>query len=306
MADTELDPDLALLDVPPGDFCRDTAVAAQGAGRYRGSIPDAWRIIYAFGGISMAVAVRAIQAEVARPDLELLSAHALFCSPVPCADVVVDATTLRSGRTAAQGRADLRVEGSDELGIAATAMFGSSDDAPVDYRDVRIPDDAGLPDDHEPPPPREPDDPFPALPFHQQTDWRPAVGARWWDDDDVWQPGPGRTGSWMRLAVDPRLDDGSWDPVALCVPGDTVGSAIAQRVGPGDEHHFFTLTLELSLQVFARQSSPWVFQHVRAPVAGAGYGWGNVELFGEDGTLLAVADQRARLRMFRPGDGFLG
>ena len=65
------------------DFCRDTAVRPLGDGRYAATIPDDWRIIYAFGGVSMAVAVRAVLAEIDRPDLDLLSAHALFCSPMP-------------------------------------------------------------------------------------------------------------------------------------------------------------------------------------------------------------------------------
>ena len=308
MAETTL-PDGAMPDVAPGDLCRDTAVTARGDGRYTASVPEAWRIMYAFGGVSMAVAVRAVQAEIDRPDLDLLSAHALFCSPVPCTDLEIEATTLRSGRTAAQGRADLRVAGSDQLGIAATATFGQRQPAPIAYVDTVLPEGAGRPEDHDPPPPKTADDPFPPLPFHQQTDWRPAIGHRWWDDAEAWRPGPARAGSWTRLTVDPVLPDGSWDPVSLCVPADTVGMAIGQHLGPGDgtddDHAFFTLTLELSLQVFAAQTSPWVFQHVRAPAAGDGYAWGHVELFGEDGVLLGVADQRARLRMFRPGDGFL-
>ena len=290
-----------------GDFCRDTGLTPMGDGRYSASIPDAWRVMYAFGGVSMAVAVRAIATELARDDLDLLSAHALFCAPVPCTDVEASAEVLRSGRSAAQGRADLFVAGSDEVAIAATATFGRFDASPVAYVDTTLPPEAGRPEDHEPPPPRDPEDPFPELPFHHQTDWRPAVGTRWWDDDDraAWTPGPARAGSWMRLVREPLLPDGTFDPVALCVPGDTLGLAIGQHLGPAEEQHFFNITLELTLQVFARQTSAWVFQHVTAPAVGGGFGWGSVELFGEDGTLLAIADQRARLRFFAPGDGFL-
>lgn len=290
--------------VPAGDFGRDTAVDRAAPGRYAASLPEAWRVLYAFGGVSMAVAVRAIQVELARPDLELLSAHAVFCSPVPCTDLEIDATALRSGRTAAQGRADLRVAGSAEVGIAATATFGILEDSSIEYRDTSMPEEAGSPLDHDPPPPHQPGDPFPAIPFHEQTDWRPAIGTRWWDDQDVWEPGPARAGSWTRLCVPPVLDDGTHDPIALCVPADMLGMAIGQYLGPRDDAHFFTVTLEMGLQVFARQQTPWVFQHVRAPVAGDGYGWGTVELFGEDGTLLGVAHQRAKLRRYTPGDGF--
>ena len=287
-----------------GDFTRDTAVHPSGDGRYTATLPDAWRVIYAFGGVSMAVALRAIEAALDRPDLTLRSGRAVFCSPVPCTDLELEAEVLRSGRTGAQGRSLLRVADSDDVGIAATAVYGSLDDSPLHFQDAELPAEAGKPDDHEPPPPRPDDAPFPAIPFHDQTDWRPAIGTKWWDDPDLWEPGPARTGSWHRLVVEPLRSDGSYDPLALCLPGDQVGSAIGQYLGPRDDDHFFTVTLEMGIDVFAPQTTPWVFQHVRSPIAGDGYGWGSVELFGEDGTLLAVATQQARLRRFTPGDGF--
>src|SRR4051812_11285174 len=73
--------------VAPGDFVRDTVVTRTstgtstgtgtgtgtgsntGSGRYEAHIPEAWKVIYAFGGVSMAYAIRAIQCEVDRPDL---------------------------------------------------------------------------------------------------------------------------------------------------------------------------------------------------------------------------------------------
>lgn len=298
--------DVHVVGIDPGDFVRDTDVTEVAPGRYTAALPEAWRVIYAFGGVSMAVAVRAIQRALDRPDLDLLSANALFCSAVPCTSYEIEADVLRSGRTGAQGRSSLRVAGSDEVGIAATATFGALDHSPLAYTDLVLPEDAGRPDDVESPPPRSADDPFPAIPFHDQTDWRPAIGTRWWDDEPNWQPGPALTGAWHRLVVEPRLPDGTFDPLALCVPGDSLGSSIGQRLGPPDDDadNFFTVTLELSIDVFARQETPWVFSYVRAPVAGDGYGWGTVELFGESGTLLAVARQRARLRRFRHGDGF--
>lgn len=293
-------------NVVPGDFVRDTALVRGDDGTYRGAIPEAWRVIYAFGGVSMAVAVRAIAAEVARPDLELLSAHAQFVAPVPCTAVTVEAEVLRDGRTGAQGRSVLRVDGVDGPAIAASATFGRREPSPISYVDLELPAGAGRPSDHEPPPPRTDDHPFPAIPFHEQTDWRPAIGTKWWEPEPGWQPGPGISGSWTRLQVAPTLADGSYDPVALCVPGDSLGQSVGQRMGPQEDLQFFTVTLELSLEIFAAQTSPWVFQHVRAPVAGGGDAWGTVELFGEDGTLLAMAAQRARLRRFTPGDGFFG
>ncbi|MCB1003212.1 MAG: thioesterase family protein [Acidimicrobiales bacterium] len=288
-----------------GDFCADTAVRPEGPNRWTADIPDDWRVIYAFGGVSMAVAVRAIAAAVDRHDLTLRSAHAVFCAPVPCTGVEIDTEVLRDGRTAAQGRSVLRVAGVEGTAIAATATFGTAEETPLAYQDVAIAPEAGRPDDHEPPPPRPEDAPFPATPFHEQTEWRPVIGTRWWDGPEAWSPGPAHTAEWTRLRVPACRPDGTYDPIALCVPGDALGSAIGEFLGPRDDH-FFTVTLELGIDVFAPQRTPWLFRHVRAPIAGDGYGWGTVELFGEDGTLLAVTHQLARLRRFTPGDGFFG
>jgi acyl-CoA thioesterase len=296
------------IPTTPGvaDFVADTAVVADPVhpGRYRAHIADGWKVIYAFGGVSMAVTVRAIQELIGRPDLDLLSAHAVFCRPVPCGEVTVDASLMRSGRSAVQGRAELMVAGTDEIALHATATYGRHGDSPISYLDLEIPSAAGLPGDHEPPPPRADDDPFPAVAFHDQTDWRPAIGTRWWDDEPEWSPGPARSGSWMRLVREPRRKDGSFDPLALLVPADTVGSAIGQHLGPDRDDHFFTVTLELDVQFFSSPATPWVFQDLRAPHADGGYAYGSVNLFDEEGQLVAVASQRALLRHFEPGDGF--
>src|SRR5207302_1077952 len=73
-------------DAPVGDLLRDTTLVADGEvpGRYHGTISDAWKIQYAFGGVSMTAALRALQQHLARPDLQLVTANAIFCAPVPC------------------------------------------------------------------------------------------------------------------------------------------------------------------------------------------------------------------------------
>jgi acyl-CoA thioesterase len=282
-------------------------------GRYVGSIPEAWKVIYVFGGMSMAVALRGAQLAVDRPDLRLVSANAVFCAPVSCGPVEVDTRVLRAGRTAVQAVAELRNQGSGDVGVHLTATFGSDEpDAPIRFVDLAYPEEAGGPDDHDDPPPKLPDDPFPLMNFHQQVQWRPAIGNKWWDPPEAWVPGPARSGSWFRFEQSARLEDGTLDPVSLCVPADQLGSAIGQTLGPRPEpgaeedlFSFFTVTLEMGLQVFAPTTSDWLFQHIRAPQAGDGYATGTVELWDADRQLVALADQRARIRVFRPGDGFM-
>jgi acyl-CoA thioesterase len=296
-------------EVPAGDFARDTRVVPDGEvpGRFLGEIPEAWRVIYAFGGVSMAVAVRAAQAAVDRPDLSLLSANALFCSPVRCEPVEVDTAVLRDGRSAAQATADLRNAGDDGVALHVAATFGHLHETDIEFVDAAFPD-VPPPEDCPAPPERSDDDPFPTVNFHQQTDFRPASLVDPWDPDS-WEPGhAAEFSSWNRLLVEPRLADGTLDPVALCVPGDMLGPAVGMKRGPAGPEFgvepFFVLTLEIGLQVCRPWETSWILQHTRAPWAGDGYGLSVLELWDEQGRLVAHATQRARLRTFDPDEGF--
>jgi hypothetical protein len=97
---------------------------------------------------------------------------------------------------------------------------------------------------------------------------------------------------------EPRLPDGTIDPISLPIPADMLGPAVGQRTGPSS---FFVVTLELGLHWFARTTSSWVLQHVVSPHAGDGYASGHVYLWDEDRTLLGFATQRARMRPVEPG-----
>jgi hypothetical protein len=297
--------------VPEGDFLADTQLVADPdrPGWYLGSIPEAWKVIYAFGGVSMAVALRGIEESLDRPDLDLLTANAVFTSPVRCGPVEVEGRVLRSGKTAAQGMALLRNAGHDETAICATATWGRLDaQAPIRYVDARFPEGAGGPLDHEPPPPRPEDDPFPVVNFHEQTDWRPAIGNFFWDPPEQWVDGPARFGSWTRFLKAPVRADGQLDPLSHCVPADQLGPAVGQMLGPDreDAPNFFYMTLELGIHVLAPTTGPWLLQHTRAPQAGEGYALAIVELWDETEQLVAVAHQRARLRIIETGDDFFG
>ena len=92
------------MEIEPGDILRDThpEPVAGIEGRYCSVIPDAWRIFYAFGGSTMATALRAASAEVGRDDLQLVSTDATFCQAVPCGPVAAQVEVLRNGRSAAQ------------------------------------------------------------------------------------------------------------------------------------------------------------------------------------------------------------
>ncbi len=66
------------------------------------------------------------------------------------------------------------------------------------------------------------------LNFHQQTDWRPTS---WWDPE-TWTSQPAETSCWTRFVKEPRLADGTIDPISLPIPADMLGPAVGQRIGP--------------------------------------------------------------------------
>jgi len=305
MAISEMDaPDDSSEPVLEGDFARDSALRPdrEVPGRWHGDISEAWKVQYAFGGMSMALGVRAIERELARDELALISAHSTYCSPISCAPVVADAQVLRQGRRAAQGVSELRNAGDEQVDLQTVATFGRLDDTHVDIDGPQFPDDAGCPDDWDVP--ERPDDhPFPEINFHAQTEFRPAGWPDWGED---WEADTGYASAWTRLVNEPRLDDGSIDPVAICVPADMIGPAVGMHLGPqtDDNPPFVVLTLEIDLQIFRPWTTSWILQQVAALRAGHGFAAGTLHLWDEHRQLVGFATQRAAMRHFTPGDGF--
>ncbi|MCC5952076.1 MAG: thioesterase family protein [Acidimicrobiia bacterium] len=311
-------------EVPVGDLLADTTptAVAETPGRNRLELSPAWNVLYAFGGMTMATALRAAREAVDRPDLDLLSTTATYCAPVPDGPIVLDTRVLRSSKAAAQCTAELSVGTPAEVPIDAdrrdpalhlTAVFGRRHETTVDFTDVAYPADVPDPEDCPEPGPRrvgatdgdtpetDPEEWFPRINFHEQVRWRPAVGHS--PTERGWEPGPARYAAWMGFVREPRRADGTVDPIALCIPGDSLGPSIWQRLGPfgPDQPPFLVLSLEITLHVLAPTSSSWLLQDVRCHWAGEGYAVGTTHLWDDTRSLVAIAVQRARLRPFEPG-----
>src|SRR5438552_17200845 len=108
----------------PSDLVADTVLTrdADLPGRYHADIPDDWKVMYVFGGVSMYAALRAMREALARPDLDLVTANAIFLAPVPPGPITIDVEVLRDGRTASQVAADLRVDG--KVGLRVPGGLG--------------------------------------------------------------------------------------------------------------------------------------------------------------------------------------
>jgi acyl-CoA thioesterase len=292
-----VDPDT----VPPGDVRRDTTPQpVEGVdGRYEFHLSDAWRIFYAFGGITMASAIRAAVVAVDREDLHIITADATFAQAIPCGPVAAQVEVLRQGRTGAQALVRmwaLDPEQPDPAGpvgsdLVVTCVFGNRSDSSFTFIGAVPPDVAG-PDDCVP---RsvEVDSPFSKIPYHRQNEFRPAFGVG--RLGDVLPPSEPRTASWFRFKSSPFDDTGRWEPALLAAPGDILGPAA--HAGVGTQAGFFlVISLQISMHFVGDARTEWLLQHTRAHLAAEGYCSGTAELWDQDRNLVAIATQLARLQ----------
>ena len=61
----------------PRDLRADTTLVADPTrrGRFRAEIPDDWKVVFVFGGVSMYTALRAMQEALGRAELDLVTAN---------------------------------------------------------------------------------------------------------------------------------------------------------------------------------------------------------------------------------------
>jgi acyl-CoA thioesterase len=275
------------------DLSRDTAVTRLkvAPGWYTADLPPSWNFRTPSGGVLMTVAMRAMQQELADPDLRPLSANTHFCSPVPAGPLAIRVEVLRHGNAAAQVRAQLSSTIMPGPGLEVSATFGRPREG-MDLIDVRPPDVPG-PEEA----PRM--DPSTSGPqrirpvFHENFDTRLALGNPWWTSD--WEPGPARLARWFRYLVAQREPGGALDPLALPPVADTMPPALIQKLGPNHDP-FHAPSLDLTLHFIEDTNSQWLLMNVHAVRARAGYASANFELWDDGGRLLATGTQMMIIR----------
>lgn len=283
-----------------GNFREDTQVTADPSqsGRYLANISPHWNILYVFGGVTMATAVSAARAALSQPTFELLTATATYLAPITAGPQTLDVKTLRVGKGAEQLMVEMRAgepgqKAQPDLLLVCT--FGPRRESTTSFVDVVFPDVPAPETLTRPKPP--PGAVIGRLPYNYSVESRPVLGNDPWTRD--WPAGPAHWAAWHRLRNNPRMPDGTLDPLAYVPAADMIGPAVRQAQG-GNAPLTMVISLEICLHVFAHTDSEWLLQDSQACQAGDGYASGRVNLWDERGQLVAQATQRAMLRP-RPG-----
>src|SRR5215468_8896571 len=272
---------------PAADFRSDTALEALGGGRYRGALGEAWNAaVHPFGGVVVAIALRAAAHELADPGQPLRTATALFVSPVTVGPLEARAERLRIGRTGSQLLVRMRNAETGDGGLALLAAFGREREG-FDFTDAEPPE---APPPERCPPPSDPPPGFQRFraKFFDQVETRIVRMRAPWETG--WEAGSAEAVRWMRFRRAPRLADGALDPLALIALSDTRPPAIGQRLGPGWPP-FYAPSIDHTVHLFATTRDEWVLVRSRCRRAGDGYASASCEVWSGDGRLLVSATQ---------------
>lgn len=259
-------------------FTTATAVTRTGPGTWSGQIEPGWDIFdIANGGYLMAITARAMANETIGRDLVSISAH--FLNPGRAGPVSVEVETLKVGRRISTLRAGLI--GLDKPVLSALASFADPERAVSPAKLIQSPPP-------EIPPPNEcvraehsPERPFPP-PFVNKVQLmlHPQDASALQGD----RTGIARLRGWMRL-----LDGEPADPIALVLAADSFPPAVFNTTLPVN----WTPTLDLTVHVRDPRPRTWLQLDVRTRFVTGGLLEEDVDVWDEEGSLVAHSRQLA-------------
>jgi acyl-CoA thioesterase len=258
-------------------FDADTAVASDGPGRWAAHLTDRWDIGVPNGGYVLCVALAGIRASVTQPHPLTVTAHYLAPCDHGAAEVEVD--VLKEGRSLATATARLLQDGRPRLAVLATYGDLRSQHGPTlvaaSAPDLPPPDECGFVDGRPASGTIRPQ-------IADRVEFRPSPSAA---GSLVARGAPARLEGWIRLA------DGR-DPDVACLPllVDAAPPAIfaAMETGP-------VPTLELTVHVRALPAPGWLRAAIATRVLVDGLLEEACELWDNDGQLVAMSRQLARV-----------
>lgn len=275
------------------NLAADTAVTAldRAPGWYTADLPDHWDFRTPCGGVLMAVALRAMRAELGDPDFRVVSATTLFCSPVPAGPLEIRVHVIRRGGAAVQMRAALSSTTLPGPGLEVSATFArvrqGIEMLDAEFPEVSDPDDCiSVIDD-------SPRNPHTWARFFRNFEIKLARGDRFWVDG--WSGGEARYARWMRYYRPQRQGDGTLDPIALAPIADTMPPSLRQKLGPSNER-FIAPSLDLTIHFLDSTTSEWLLVSAYSRRAGGGVATAEVEIWSLDRKLIAYGTQMMFLR----------
>lgn len=224
---------------------------------------------FLFGGCGLGAAIAALEGTTGRPVIWATAQYLSFARPGSVMDI--DVTVAVDGRNTSQARA-VGMVGNNEI-LTVNAALGERD-FPEAGQWVAMPDV----------------DP-PAQCAARESRWKTGnsiidrLDQRWALRD---APG-GHHAVWSRM---PDLLDVS--APALAVLGDYVPLGIGQTL----QTDVTSNSLDNTIRVGRVVPTEWVLVDIRLELVANGFGHGTVDLWAEDGTLLAAASQSAVIRVF--------
>lgn len=247
-------------------------------------IDDDWGIVYAQGGVVVALMLRAAEMVLDRPDLRPVAANAVFLRPVRCGAISLEVEVLRSGRSGAQTRVTVHdpADHDPTPNLQVTLVCAVHDPTFPTFDGITSPFDAGTPAPLDCPRIGIDASGHPHLGFFHRTDWRDATPP---DDTHLHRR------AWFSFSD----EDIEWDTALLPIPGDVLGLAAtpsaAEVVGS-----ITSPTLDLSLQFHTPARGRWIGIDSRCSRSDGGIIAGVATLWNTDGSLIATAAQTALLR----------
>ncbi|MGH3736274.1 MAG: thioesterase family protein [Micromonosporaceae bacterium] len=259
------------------EYDADTAVTpADAPGRYTAAVNDRWSAIGSRpnGGYVLGIALRALRAELTKPDPLVVSAY--FLRPTVPGPVTVATELVRTGKRVDTGEVRLAQDGKETLRVLAnfadlgaadgrTAVFGEPPalPAPEDCPDLS---EAGS---------------IPGLTIADRFHYRYAKPPGWVRGEPSGDP---LTELWIRFA------DGR-EPDTLALP--SIVDAVAPAVMELGE--WTSSTVELTVHLRARPATGWLACRVATRYVMAGYHEEDFDIWDSTGTLVAQGRQLALL-----------
>jgi acyl-CoA thioesterase len=268
------------------------------AGRYRANLSTTWDApVHPSGGVVSAIALRALQAELALPQQSLRTFSTTFVSTVTAGPLEIAVERLRDGKRMSQLRATVRNPGRDEAGHITTAAFGER--RPGIEFDYSAAPEVRPPEEYPPPADPPPGAPIFRARFFENLETRRVRMFHSFEKD--WEGGRAEAIRWVRYRTAPRLPDGRLDPLALIAVADTMPSAVGQYLGPGFPF-FHAPSVDLNMHFFAEPEQEWLLARTVGHWAGDGYASAEITLWDATRRLLAFATQVMLIRFPDPGE----